>query len=103
MHVIVKFSTSKVRMCNFKYTYHNKFVFQFQFSFNVFPDIPRPFNTQYKCFSVSMFPGNERQDVERGGKSKNDFSTQYVLFIFQKIPSMSYLFILNSYYATISS
>ncbi|XP_011304434.1 ubiquitin fusion degradation protein 1 homolog [Fopius arisanus] len=38
------------------------------FSFNMFPDIPRPFNTQYKCFSVSMFPGNERQDVERGGK-----------------------------------
>nr|QBH74159.1 ubiquitin fusion degradaton protein [Aphelinus abdominalis] len=38
------------------------------FGFNVFPEIPRPFNTQYKCFSVSMFPGNERQDVERGGK-----------------------------------
>ncbi|XP_015113786.1 ubiquitin recognition factor in ER-associated degradation protein 1 [Diachasma alloeum] len=38
------------------------------FSFNMFPDIPRPFNTQYKCFSVSMLPGNERQDVERGGK-----------------------------------
>ncbi|KAK0172678.1 hypothetical protein PV328_005968 [Microctonus aethiopoides] len=38
------------------------------FSFNMFPEIPRPFNTQYKCFSVSMFPGNERQDVERGGK-----------------------------------
>ncbi|XP_008547105.1 ubiquitin recognition factor in ER-associated degradation protein 1 [Microplitis demolitor] len=35
------------------------------FAFNMFP---RPFNTQYKCFSVSMFPGNERQDVERGGK-----------------------------------
>ncbi|XP_043274577.1 ubiquitin fusion degradation protein 1 homolog isoform X1 [Venturia canescens] len=42
--------------------------FQFQFSFNMFPDIPRPFNTQYKCFSVSMLPGNDRQDVERGGK-----------------------------------
>ncbi|XP_043274578.1 ubiquitin recognition factor in ER-associated degradation protein 1 isoform X2 [Venturia canescens] len=38
------------------------------FSFNMFPDIPRPFNTQYKCFSVSMLPGNDRQDVERGGK-----------------------------------
>nr|QBH74173.1 ubiquitin fusion degradaton protein [Orthoderella ornata] len=36
--------------------------------FNMFPDIPRPFNTQYKCFSVSMLPGNERHDVERGGK-----------------------------------
>ncbi|XP_015599392.1 ubiquitin fusion degradation protein 1 homolog [Cephus cinctus] len=38
------------------------------FGFNMFPEIPRPFNTQYKCFSVSMLPGNERQDVERGGK-----------------------------------
>lgn len=34
----------------------------------MFPDIPRPFNRSYKCFSVSMFPGNEREDVERGGK-----------------------------------
>ncbi|XP_029032921.1 ubiquitin recognition factor in ER-associated degradation protein 1 isoform X1 [Osmia bicornis bicornis] len=42
--------------------------FQFQFGFNVFPEIPRPFNTQYKCFSVSMLPGTYRQDVERGGK-----------------------------------
>lgn len=33
-----------------------------------FPDIPRPFNTQYRCFSVSMMPGNERSDVEAGGK-----------------------------------
>lgn len=40
----------------------------FQFGFNMFPDIPRQFNTQYRCFSVSMLPGNERQDVERGGK-----------------------------------
>jgi len=36
----------------------------------MFPDIPRPLNTQYRCYSVSMLPGNERQDVERGGKSK---------------------------------
>jgi hypothetical protein len=36
----------------------------------MFPDIPRPFNTQYKCYSVLMLPGNERHDVERGGKSK---------------------------------
>ncbi|KAL7287131.1 hypothetical protein TKK_0018748 [Trichogramma kaykai] len=34
----------------------------------MFPEVPRPFNTQYKCFSVSMMPGNDRQDVERGGK-----------------------------------
>lgn len=47
--------------------------FQFQFGFNMFPDIPRPFNTQYKCFSVSMLPGNDRQDVERGGKSTSNF------------------------------
>nr|QBH74172.1 ubiquitin fusion degradaton protein [Nicoletia phytophila] len=38
------------------------------FSFNMFPELPRPFNTQYRCFSVSMLPGNERHDVERGGK-----------------------------------
>ncbi|XP_043683718.1 ubiquitin recognition factor in ER-associated degradation protein 1 isoform X2 [Vespula pensylvanica] len=38
------------------------------FGFNMFPEIPRPFNTQYKCFSVSMLPGIYRQDVERGGK-----------------------------------
>lgn len=38
------------------------------FSFNMFPEIPRPFNTQFRCYSVSMLPGNERQDVERGGK-----------------------------------
>lgn len=28
----------------------------------------RPFNTQYRCYSVSMIPGNERKDVEKGGK-----------------------------------
>lgn len=36
----------------------------------MFPEIPRPFNMTYQCYSVAMFPGNERQDVERGGKSK---------------------------------
>ncbi|KAH6933294.1 hypothetical protein HPB50_014007 [Hyalomma asiaticum] len=30
----------------------------------------RPFNTQYRSYSVSMLPGNERQDVERGGKTR---------------------------------
>ncbi|XP_057657103.1 ubiquitin fusion degradation protein 1 homolog isoform X2 [Diorhabda carinulata] len=39
----------------------------FQFGF-MFPEIPRPFNMTYQCYSVAMFPGNERQDVERGGK-----------------------------------
>lgn len=42
----------------------------FQFGFNMFPETLRPFNVQYKCFSVSMLPGNERDDVERGGKSR---------------------------------
>jgi len=37
------------------------------FGFN-FMEIPRPFNTQYRCYSVSMLPGQERLDVERGGK-----------------------------------
>lgn len=35
----------------------------------MFPDASRPFNNTYKCYSVSMFPGNDRQDVEKGGKS----------------------------------
>jgi len=34
----------------------------------MFHDVGRPFNNQYKCFSVAMLPGNERSDVERGGK-----------------------------------
>ncbi|XP_076674416.1 ubiquitin fusion-degradation 1-like isoform X1 [Andrena cerasifolii] len=42
--------------------------FRFQFGFNMFPEISRRFNTQYRCFSVSMLPGTYRQDVERGGK-----------------------------------
>ncbi|XP_063605288.1 ubiquitin recognition factor in ER-associated degradation protein 1-like [Penaeus indicus] len=41
-----------------------------QFSFNMFgePLQPRPFNTQYRCYSVSMFPGADKQSVENGGK-----------------------------------
>uniref|UniRef100_A0A1B6HJF9 Ubiquitin fusion degradation protein 1 homolog n=1 Tax=Homalodisca liturata TaxID=320908 RepID=A0A1B6HJF9_9HEMI len=38
------------------------------FSFNIFGDIPRTFNKQYQCYSVAMLPGNEREDVEKGGK-----------------------------------
>jgi len=31
--------------------------------------IPRmPFRKQYRCYSVSLMPGNERNDVENGGK-----------------------------------
>ncbi|CAH0713602.1 unnamed protein product, partial [Brenthis ino] len=40
----------------------------FQFGFNMFHEITRPFMMTYRCYSVSMLPGNERQDVERGGK-----------------------------------
>ncbi|XP_017785704.1 PREDICTED: ubiquitin fusion degradation protein 1 homolog [Nicrophorus vespilloides] len=40
----------------------------FQFGFNMFPEVPRPFNCNYRCYSVAMLPGNERQDVEKGGK-----------------------------------
>lgn len=38
------------------------------FSFNIFGEIPRTFNKHYQCFSVTMLPGNEREDVEKGGK-----------------------------------
>src|ERR1700761_1075174 len=38
------------------------------FSFGLFHEQFRPFNTMYRCYSVSMLPGNERSDVERGGK-----------------------------------
>lgn len=34
----------------------------------MFPEMTRHFNMSYKCFSVAMLPGNERADVERGGK-----------------------------------
>jgi ubiquitin fusion degradation protein 1 len=38
------------------------------FGMNFFPDVPRPFKTQYRCYSVSMLPGNERDNLEHGGK-----------------------------------
>ena len=38
------------------------------FAMNFFNDFPRPFKTQYRCYSVSMLPGNERDDLEHGGK-----------------------------------
>ena len=38
------------------------------FAMNFFNEIPRPFKTQYRCYSVSMLPGNERDDLEHGGK-----------------------------------
>jgi len=42
------------------------------FGLNIFPEALRPFNTQYRCYSVSMLPGQERQDVERGGKNEGN-------------------------------
>jgi len=36
--------------------------------FNVFENLPHTFSTQYRCYSVSMLAGNERDDVEKGGK-----------------------------------
>ncbi|XP_068143468.1 ubiquitin fusion degradation protein 1 homolog [Drosophila tropicalis] len=42
-------------------------MFQFNGFNMVFPD-GRIFKATYKCFSVSMLPGNERTDVEKGGK-----------------------------------
>lgn len=38
------------------------------FNFNMFADQTRPFNTMYKCYSVSMLPGAERNNVDRGGR-----------------------------------
>jgi len=37
-------------------------------------EIPRNYSAEYKCYSVSMMPGQERQDVEQGGKSTYVFS-----------------------------
>ena len=44
----------------------------------MFGGVPRTFNTHFRCYSVVMFPGNEREDVERGGKSKLVFFIQYL-------------------------
>lgn len=41
--------------------------------------IPRSFHCDYACFSIAMLPGNEREDVERGGKSKYTF-LRYCLY-----------------------
>jgi len=41
-----------------------------QFGFNMFlHENQRNYSAEYKCYSVSMMPGQERQDVEQGGKS----------------------------------
>lgn len=38
------------------------------FNFNLFPEAIRPFNTMYRCYSVSMLPGSGRDNVDRGGR-----------------------------------
>lgn len=38
------------------------------FNFNMFAEPTQPFNTMYKCYSVSMMPGTERRGVDRGGR-----------------------------------
>lgn len=40
------------------------------------------YNTQYKCYSVSMMAGNERADVEKGGKSKKTICILSSCFVF---------------------
>jgi hypothetical protein len=52
----------------------------------MFEAMPRGFKTQFRCFSVVMFPGNEREDVERGGKSNIflfyiDFVISFIVFL----------------------
>jgi len=37
-------------------------------NFGLFPEAPRPFNQQFRCYPVAMMPGTERSDVEAGGK-----------------------------------
>lgn len=45
----------------------------------IFADTGRNFRVAYRAFFVSMLPGNERHDVENGGKSKQIISIQLFL------------------------
>ena len=71
-----------LRKSNFYYkfliNYNIEPIFQFGFG-NMFPhDLPRSFNTKYRAYSVSMLPGNERSDVEKGGKSEFVFTVCFI-------------------------
>jgi hypothetical protein len=33
--------------------------------------INRPFNEDYRCYSMAMFPGAQRENVDYGGKGMN--------------------------------
>ena len=46
------------------------FQFGFQEAFGGIGPFSNQFKTQYRCYSVSMLAGADRQDVDRGGKSK---------------------------------
>ena len=58
-----------------------------------FPDM-RSFTQHYRCFSVSMLPGNERNDVENGGKSL------FCNFLHCHLKNNQIVFF-SSYYATV--
>ncbi|XKL64230.1 hypothetical protein PGB90_004316 [Kerria lacca] len=44
------------------------FQLPFRLGFDLFHDMAN-FRRQYTCYSVSLLPGNEREDVEEGGKN----------------------------------
>jgi hypothetical protein len=46
----------------------------------MFPDM-RQFSQNYRCYSVSMLPGNERHDVENGGKSMLNLRLKFFRFV----------------------
>jgi len=47
------------------------------------------FRSQYRCYSVAMYGGNYREDVDSGGKSER-ISTQHVIHLY-----------FHSYYASV--
>ena len=56
---------SAIIRCSYIQLLHWQFSFGFQHD-----GMPRTFSSTYSCYSVSMLPGQEREDVEKGGKSK---------------------------------
>lgn len=49
--------------------FHKNHYLQFFQGFGSGFNSMRQFNQNYRCYSVSMLPGHERNDVENGGKS----------------------------------
>ena len=62
-----------------------------QFGFNLFPEVQRSFNQTYRCYSVSMLPGNEREDVEKGGKSEYNTTCAGLTFSVQNSGNCTFL------------